>query len=114
VGDERSLIIPPLLPVLHKTATQLGLVLIEAWPDMRGWEAAVDEAINSGAEAVVPLASFGDSLLAGERFVSHVNRRRIPTVFADAEEVERGGLISLGTNMVEDAGHAAGGPGVAL
>lgn len=102
VGDERVPIIATLSPVLRETATKLGVVVIEASVAMRSWDAAVDEAIKSGAEAVVPLAWFGDSPLAGELLVSHVNRRRIPTIFADAEMVERGGLISWGTNMAED------------
>jgi putative tryptophan/tyrosine transport system substrate-binding protein len=94
--------VPPMLPELRRTATQLGLVLIEVLTDMKIWEPAIDEAIGSGAEATIPLAWFGDAALAGASVVSHVNRRRIPAVFVDAETVERGGLISLGTNMAED------------
>lgn len=96
-----------MLPALRKAASQLAFDLIESSSAGRGFEGAFNEAIKSGAEVMVPLHTFTDSPVTGEVVVQHVNRQRMPTVFADAETVDRGGLISWGTNLVDDVHRGA-------
>jgi putative ABC transport system substrate-binding protein len=93
-------------PALRKAAAQLGVELLEV--AFRGsWDGAIVEAKKDGAEAVLPFASFGDQLVAGEQVVQLTNHLRIPTLFADAGMAEKGGLISYGTNLVDDVQRGA-------
>lgn len=97
-----------LAPELRKTAAQLGIELLELVSGHRGgWDMALNGAINAGAEALVPFAWFADSPVTGDRIVEMSNRLRIPAIFADAEMVDRGGLISWGTNLVDDVRRGA-------
>lgn len=95
-----------LSPPLRKAAGQLGFDLLEI-SFKAEWVAAIDSAAKAGAEAVLPFASFADQSVSGERVVQYTNEHRVPTIFADAETVERGGLISYGTNLVDDVRRGA-------
>jgi len=96
------------VPAVRKAAAQLGIELLEMVKTWRGgWEPALDDAIKAGAEALVPFAWFADSPVTGDLIVEFANRHRIPVVFADAETVDRGGLISWGTNLVDDVRRGA-------
>ncbi len=99
-GYTGSEVFAGIAPDLRRTAAQLGIELLEI--EAKGWDAVFNEVVKAGAEAVLPFAWFGDSPVSGEVVVRHANRLRIPTVFADAEMVDRGGLISWGTNLVDD------------
>lgn len=95
-------------PELRKTAGRLQLELLEfVTADRTGWDSSLDRAIKFGAEAIVPFAWFADLPVTGSVIVDMANRNRIPVVFADAESVERGGLISWGTNLVDDVRRGA-------
>jgi putative ABC transport system substrate-binding protein len=95
-------------PALRKAAANLGVELVEMVTYWRGgWDARLDEAMKAGAEALVPFAWFADSPVTGDLVVEFANRHRIPAVFADSDTVERGGLISWGTNPVDDVRRAA-------
>jgi putative ABC transport system substrate-binding protein len=97
-----------LAPELRKTAARLGIDLLEfVTADRIGWDATINSARGFGAEVLVPFASFADSPVTGELIVEAANRQRIPVIFADAEMVERGGLISWGTSLVDDVRRAA-------
>ena len=45
--------------------------------------------------------------LSGETVVKEAIERRVPVVFAGAEMVEAGGVISYGTNLVDDVRRGA-------
>lgn len=95
-------------PELRKTAAQLQIELLElVTADRTGWDSSLNRALNLRAEALVPFAWFADSPVTGSMVVEIANRNRIAAVFADAESVERGGLISLGTNLVDDVRRGA-------
>ncbi len=95
-------------PELRKTAARLQIELLElVTADRTGWDSSLDRAIKLGAEALVPFAWFADSPVTGGVIVEIANRNRIAAVFADAESVERGGLISWGTNLVDDVRRGA-------
>lgn len=95
-------------PELRKTAARLQIELLElVTADRTGWDSSLDRAIKLGAEALVPFSSFADSPVTGGVIVEISNRSRIPVVFADAESVDRGGLISWGTNLVDDVRRGA-------
>ena len=85
----------------REAAAQLGVELLEI-AVLGNWGGAIDRAKKSGADAILPVATFGDQPVSGEVVVQLTNQLRIPTLFADAEMTERGGLMSLGTNLVED------------
>ena len=88
----------------HRAAAQLGLELVMDLGNPGYWEGPLQAAVKSGIDAVVPFTSFAAAgeLLTGERIVSYLNTHRIPAVFADSETVERGGLMSYGTNLIDD------------
>jgi putative ABC transport system substrate-binding protein len=94
---------------LRASAPQLGFDLIEVstsvllqLPDLR-------RAIQSGAQAMLPLhvySAYG-ARFSGEEVVRLCTAHRIPAIFAESELVEAGGLMSYGTNLVEDVRRAA-------
>ncbi|MEK6246195.1 MAG: ABC transporter substrate-binding protein [Pseudomonadota bacterium] len=95
-------------PALRKAAAHLGVELLEIPPRGIGiGDDAIARARKAGAEVLLPFAVFSDQLVAGEQVVQLTNQLRIPTIFADAEMVERGGLISYGTNLVDDVRRGA-------
>lgn len=93
-------------PAMRKTAAQLGVELLEI-PTPGAWDGGIAKAKKDGAEVILPFAVFSDQLISGEQVVQRTNQLRIPTIFADAEMVERGGLISYGTNLVDDVRRGA-------
>ena len=112
VGDPvgmQSNVYESIAPALRKAAAQLGVELLEITAKGRGaaWDEAIARAKDGGAVAVLPFARFNDQPVAGEGVVQATNQLRIPALFADAETVERGGLISLGTNLVDDVRRGA-------
>jgi putative ABC transport system substrate-binding protein len=94
---------------LRASAPQLGFDLIEVstsvllqLPDLR-------RAIQNGAQAMLPLhvySAYG-ARFSGEEVVRLCTAHRIPAIFAESELVEAGGLMSYGTNLVEDVRRAA-------
>lgn len=95
-------------PALRKAAAHLGVELLEI--PARGigiGDDAIARAKKAGAEVLLPFAVFSDQLVAGEQVVQFANHLRIPTIFADAEMAERGGLISYGTSLVDDVRRGA-------
>ena len=69
----------------------------------------IEGAIKEGAQALLPLqiySAFGQGV-TGEQIVRHVNKRRLPAIFAESELVEAGGLMSYGTNLLEDVRRGA-------
>lgn len=93
-------------PALRKAAAQLGVELLEI-PARGIWDDVIARAKKAGAEVLLPFAVFSDQLVAGEQVVQLANHLRIPTIFADAEMAERGGLISYGTSLVDDVRRGA-------
>ena len=95
-------------PKLRETAAQLQIELLEfVTADRTGWTTSLDRVVKASAEAFVPFAWFADSPVTGGMVIEFANRHRVPAVFADAESVERGGLISWGTNLADDVRRAA-------
>lgn len=108
VGNSYTDEFAALLPGLRKSAAQLRFELLEfVGADRGGWDGALNSAIKAGAEVLVPFAWFADSPVTGDRIVEMANRLRIPAIFADAEMVDRGGLISWGSNLVDDVRRGA-------
>ena len=94
---------------LRASAPQLGFELLEVstsvllqLPDLR-------RAIQNGAQAMLPLhvySAYG-ARDTGEEMVRLCATHRIPAIFAESELVEAGGLISYGTNLLDDVRRAA-------
>jgi putative ABC transport system substrate-binding protein len=97
-----------IVPGLRNTAARLQLELLEfVTADRTGWDTSLDRALKAKADALVPFAWFADSPVTGSTVIEIANRNRVAAVFADAESVERGGLISLGTNLADDVRRGA-------
>jgi putative tryptophan/tyrosine transport system substrate-binding protein len=85
------------------TAGSLGFELARA-DGRRGVRAAIDGALQSGANALVildPLAVFGRFTDAKD-IAGYSIERRVPLVGTDVETCELGGLISYATNLQDD------------
>jgi putative ABC transport system substrate-binding protein len=65
-------------------------------------EAAIAEAVEKGAQGVIPLLAYLAAPLQTEVMIKVARQKRIPAAFIDATAVEKGALISLGTNVFED------------
>jgi len=87
-------------PSLRKAATQLDVELVEI--GQAQWAAAIESAAKDGVEAVLPADTFVGTRISGEQVVETTNRLRLPTVFANSNMVEAGGLVSIGTNLEND------------
>jgi putative ABC transport system substrate-binding protein len=86
---------------LRSAASRAGIELLEFVE--RPWVELVEQAAHEGAGAVIPVTVFaaeGDRL-GGELVIGKARERRLPVIFAGAEMVEAGGLISYGTNLVD-------------
>jgi putative ABC transport system substrate-binding protein len=103
----KSSLYQSIAPDLHKAAVQLGIELLETSLEGTGWVGAISQAQKDGAEAILLFALFADQPVTGEQVVELTNRLRIPALFADSEMAERGGLLSLGTNLVDDVRRGA-------
>lgn len=87
---------------LRSAASRAGIALLEFVE--RPWVELVEQAANKGASAVIPVTVFaaeGDRL-GGELVIGKARERRLPVIFGGAEMVEAGGLMSYGTNIVDD------------
>ena len=101
-GERYRLLVPP----FRSAAKQLGVDLIEV--DYRSAEDSVEFAARGGAEVIIPFDAFAHGLRAsGEQMVRAALERRMPVIFAGAEMVEAGGLMSYGTNTVDDVHRGA-------
>ena len=87
-------------PHLRRAAAQLSFDLIEF--STVQWVPGLDRAVKAGAEAVLLFGSFVGQMVSADQVIEYANQHRIPAVFAETETVERGGLISYGTNLVDD------------
>ena len=70
---------------------------------------AIEGAIKGGAQALLPLQNYSErgQRISGEQVVRLANERRIPVIFAESELVDAGGLMTFGTNLLEDVRRAA-------
>ena len=70
---------------------------------------AIEEAIKDGTQALLPLQIYSavGEVISGEQVVRFANKRRVPAIFAESELVDAGGLMSYGTNLIEDVRRSA-------
>ena len=92
---------PSLLSPLRKAAEGFGITLVEMENRLFGG-AMLDDAIKSGAEAVLPLSLYALEPLNVDELIRVAAERRVPVIYADSAAADNGGLISLGTSLVED------------
>jgi putative ABC transport system substrate-binding protein len=96
-----------ILPVVSAVLARAGAELVEVkW---NTGSASIEEAFRAGARVV--LTGF-DQLMFGYRltlgsWIAKAQELRLPVVYVNAEEVGAGGLMSYGTNLVEDLRRAA-------
>ena len=102
-----NVVYPLLSPRLRRAAEQLGVELAEF--NVIDWGSSVEQAKVGGAAAVIPFAQFAAQgmRVSGESVVAAELEHRVPVIFAGSEMVEAGGLISYGTNIVDDVRRAA-------
>ena len=94
---------------LREASRKLGFELMEVNAPFDARVSAIQSAIKNGAEGVLPLTVYttlGEHM-TGEQVVRLTVEQRIPAIFAESEMVEAGGLISYGTNLLEDVRRAA-------
>ena len=96
-------------PRLREASERLGFELREVQAGAQDWVPAIKGAIRDGAEAVLPFTVFSwlGLRVTGEQVVRFTIEQRLPTIFAESEMVEAGGLISYGTNLLEDVRRGA-------
>ena len=94
-------------PPFRSAAKQLGIDLIEV--DYRSAEDSVAFAAQRGAEVIIPFGQFAQSSYGafGKQMARAALERRMPVIFAGSEMVEAGGLMSIGTNSVDDVHRGA-------
>ena len=70
---------------------------------------AIESAIKEGTQALLLLQIYSavGQGISGEQVVRLANKRRVPAIFAESELVDAGGLMSYGTNLIEDVRRAA-------
>jgi ABC-type uncharacterized transport system substrate-binding protein len=87
---------------LRSAAARAGIELLEVVE--RPWVELIDQAANQGAGAFIPVTVFAaeGNRFTGELVIEKARAHRLPVIFAGAEMVEAGGLISYGTNIVDD------------
>jgi putative ABC transport system substrate-binding protein len=90
-------------------AKKLGLELVRRQASLGGWPEALKASMSQGADAAMVLTSFG--IFGLHRDADETTRAardlRLPTIYGDAETVERGGLMSYATSPSEDLRRAA-------
>lgn len=101
-GEAYNAMYEPSVRPLRRAASQFGIELLELVN--RPWLELYQRAADEGADAVIPVGIFvpnGDRF-SGELLIESFQLRHVPVIFAGAEMVEAGGLISYGTNIVDD------------
>lgn len=97
------------LAMIRPVARTLGFDVMEVGAYASQLTLEIQHAIRNGAEAVLPLHIF--STLGYERLGEEVAalcaKHRVPTVYAESEMVTAGGLVSYGTNLLEDVRRGA-------
>jgi len=106
LGPRYTLLSPP----LRRAAAQLGIDLIEL--DLAvalTWVNGVERAVSEGAQVIIPFFAFYPAGwgAVGKQVVRTATKLGVPVIFADAEMVEAGGLMSYGTNLVDDVRRGA-------
>ncbi len=91
---------------VREAAAALRIDLLET-PIQSGWVATLDAAAKSGAEACLAIHLHALQPLASTEMIQFAVETRMPVVFADADAVVAGGLISYGTNLVDDVRRGA-------
>lgn len=92
----------PSIQPLRRAAAQFGIEVLEFVE--RPWVELYEQAADEGAGAVIPVGIFvpnGDRF-SGELVIESAHKRHVPVIFAGVEMVEAGGLISYGTNIIDD------------
>jgi putative ABC transport system substrate-binding protein len=90
-------------------ASQLGFELMEVDAPPADLVSANHQAISKGAEAVVLLHVYSwlNQQLSGEQLVDLSLKQRVPILFTEAQMAQAGGLVSYGTNLLEDVRRGA-------
>lgn len=94
---------------LREVSQELGFELREINATVHAAVSAIRDAILNGAEAVMPLDvySWSGRRITGEQIVTLMAEHRVPAIFAESELVDAGGLISYGTDLLEDVRRSA-------
>jgi len=101
-GEAGDAMYEPSVRPLRLAASKFQIKLLEFVA--RPWLDLYHQAADEGADAVIPvgiLVPNGDRF-SGELVIESTRKRRVPVIFAGVEMVEAGGLISYGTNIVDD------------
>lgn len=95
---------------LREVSGKLGFALQDANTGASAEVSAIEDQIRIGGQALLPLkvySAVGQSI-SGEQVVALMLRLRIPAIFAESELVAAGGLMSYGTNLLDEIRQAAG------
>jgi len=94
---------------LHQVAGRLGFQSMQVNAYMEKAVSAIQGAIKDGAEAIlsVHVYAWRGEQVTGEQVVDLTVKQRVPVLFAEAQMAHAGGLISYGTNPLEDIRRAA-------
>jgi putative ABC transport system substrate-binding protein len=97
------------MAAIRPAANALGFEVMEVGAYASQLTLEIQRAIRNGAEAVLPLHIFSTLgyRALGEEVARLCAKHRIATVFAESEMVDAGGLVSYGTNLLEDVRRAA-------
>jgi putative ABC transport system substrate-binding protein len=97
------------MAALRAASPGLGLQLSEVSSSLSNQSQELRHAIRKGTDAVLPLYIFSTfaAVALGEDIAQLCVEHRIPVVFAESEMVDVGGLISYGTNLVDEVRRAA-------
>jgi putative ABC transport system substrate-binding protein len=101
-GEAGDAMYEPSVRPLRRAAAQFGIEVLEFVT--RPWVELYQQAADEGAGAVIPVGIFvpyGDRF-SGELVIESARKRDVPVIFAGVEMVEAGGLISYGTNIIDD------------
>lgn len=101
-GEIGDAMYEPSVRPLRRAAAQFGIEVLEFVA--RPWVHLYQQAADEGAGAVIPVGVFvpyGDRF-SGELVIESAQKRHVPVIFAGVEMVEAGGLISYGTNLIDD------------
>jgi len=94
---------------VREVSQPLGFVIKEADSGASTEVSAVESAIKDGAQAVLPLKIYSalGQRITGEQIVRLTVDQRVPAIFAKSELVDAGGLMSYGTNLLDEVRRAA-------